>query len=85
MAGVREVVASRWAVDSSATRDLMLHFYRELCGGKPPALALGLAERAVRLNGTTNHPYFWAAFSLFGTQDGPLKLVQQRTTSAQGT
>jgi len=65
-AGVPEVVASRWMVDSSATFPLMRSFYRELLAGKPVSVALALASRDLRSRPEYSHPFFWAGFSVFG-------------------
>jgi CHAT domain-containing protein len=63
-AGVRNVVASRWRVDSAVTSALMDQFYEELLHGGGVAAALRSAASKVRR--TRTHPYFWAGFSVFG-------------------
>lgn len=65
MAGAREVVASRWSVDSSATRQLMERFYAELAAGATTPQALRVAANAVRRQPGHEHPYYWAAFQVF--------------------
>lgn len=65
-AGVPDVVASKWRVDSQASSDLMHEFYAHLLQGKPATDALREAERDLRSNPETSHPYYWAAFSIFG-------------------
>lgn len=65
--GVPQVIASRWPVDSEATTDLMELFYQQLARGKSVASALREAKLAVRGKKDYSHPYYWAAFSLFGT------------------
>ena len=67
-AGAARVVASLWNVDSSATCTLMSHFYRFLCDRHEPAEALSLAEGAVRADPLTSHPYYWAAFQIYGAR-----------------
>jgi CHAT domain-containing protein len=67
-AGARTVVASRWNVDSRTTERLMEVFYQALGQGSEPAGALKLAETAVRLRAETAHPYYWSAFTAFGTR-----------------
>jgi CHAT domain-containing protein len=64
--GVPHVVASRWDVDSASTRSLMQEFYKYLIAGQSPAAALGFASEDIRLRSATAHPYYWAAFSVFG-------------------
>lgn len=67
-AGARTVVASRWNVDSQTTERLMELFYQALWQGSEPAGALKLAETAVRSQAETSHPYYWSAFTSFGTR-----------------
>jgi CHAT domain-containing protein len=65
-AGVPEVVASRWMVDSPATLALMKNFYRHLLSGKSVSAALALASRDLRSRPEYSHPFYWAGFSVFG-------------------
>lgn len=65
-AGVPEVVASRWMVDSSATLALMRSFYGQLLSGKPVSVALALASRDLRSRPEYSHPFYWAGFSVYG-------------------
>jgi CHAT domain-containing protein len=47
----------------------MVEFYRQYLGGKSKPEALRLARTAVRTNPQHPewaHPYYWAAFVLFG-------------------
>ena len=64
LAGVPNVIASNWNVDSRSTGDLMAHFYRNLERGDTVPMALAGARRDLR--GRKNHPYYWAAFDLVG-------------------
>ena len=66
-AGVPNVVASRWRVDSATTRELMRAFYANLVSGKSPAAALRAAGDTVRSMPGYRHPYYWASFAVFGT------------------
>jgi len=66
-AGVPNVVASRWRVDSATTRELMRAFYSSLVSGKSPAAALRAAGDTVRSMPGYRHPYYWASFAVFGT------------------
>ncbi len=66
LAGVPDVVASRWNVNSTATTSLMRVFYQRLLAGDSVARALERASEAVRRQPETAHPYFWAAFSAYG-------------------
>lgn len=65
-AGVQAVVASRWNVNSPATRDFMILFYRAALSGQSVAEALQTAARSFRKTPERAHPYFWAAFGHFG-------------------
>jgi CHAT domain-containing protein len=66
-AGVPNVVASRWRVDSTATRKFMELFYRALLGGSSVTASIRLAEAQLRSQNATSHPYYWAAFGAFGS------------------
>ena len=65
-AGARNVVASRWNVDSRATGRLMELFYSSLAAGETPSRALQSAASALRRRAETEHPFYWAAFSVYG-------------------
>lgn len=65
-AGVPNVLASRWNVDSAATRQFMDLFYRSLLSGDSVPLAVHRAQQALRSQSVTSHPYFWSAFNAFG-------------------
>lgn len=65
-AGVRDIVASRWPIDSTSTFLLMREFYRTLTSTNDAATALERAVGAIRTNSGTSHPYYWASFSAFG-------------------
>ena len=66
-AGVPHVVASRWNVDSAATVTFMAEFYRTLLSRKTVAQAVRSASAQIRRSPGTDRPYYWAAFSSFGT------------------
>ncbi|HET6843566.1 MAG TPA: CHAT domain-containing protein [Candidatus Angelobacter sp.] len=65
-AGTKNVVASRWNVDSVATTDFVDLFYDSLLSGHSVADALQAAGAAFRRIPERSHPYYWAAFSAFG-------------------
>jgi CHAT domain-containing protein len=65
LAGVPEVVASRWDVDSAATSMLVRSFYADLAKGWDAAEALSASKRLLRRQGNYSHPYYWAAFDVF--------------------
>jgi CHAT domain-containing protein len=64
VAGAARVLASLWPVDDRVTAAFMEVYYSALTAGQPPAAALHAAQAAVRR--THPHPYFWAAFALYG-------------------
>lgn len=65
-AGGQDVLASLWAVNDQATRQLMLGFYRHL-RTKDGAEALSEAQQELRRsNPRYRHPYYWAAFVMSG-------------------
>jgi CHAT domain-containing protein len=68
-AGARQVIAARWSVDSAATESLMNEFYERLFAGAKPAFALAAARARIAATPGWEHPYFWAGFDLYGTQD----------------
>lgn len=63
---VPEVVASRWNVDSAATRQFMHLFYRFLLSGSNVPNAIRQAQTSIRAQPEMERPYFWAAFTDFG-------------------
>jgi CHAT domain-containing protein len=65
-AGVPHVLASRWNVDSAATRQFMDVFYRSLLSGDSVPLAVHRSQQALRSQSVTSHPYYWSAFNAFG-------------------
>ena len=64
--GVPNVIASKWKVDSRVSAALMDSFYSHLLKGERVSAALTIAERSLRADPATSHPYYWAAFSVFG-------------------
>jgi CHAT domain-containing protein len=65
-AGVGRVIASRWNVDTEATAGFVRRFYESVLSGAVPSSALRQASEALRSRPPTAHPYYWAAFQLFG-------------------
>lgn len=66
-AGVPNVIATRWAVDSGATRKVMGMFYQQLLRGETPGAALRAAVSNLRAEPEFAHPAMWAAFHVFGS------------------
>jgi CHAT domain-containing protein len=65
-AGAARVVASRWSVDSASTAQWMSHFYDALLNGRTPSGAVHAASGRIKAMPGWEHPYYWAAFDLFG-------------------
>jgi tetratricopeptide (TPR) repeat protein len=71
VAGAARVLASAWKVDDEATRALMTEFYRlwkpaKAAGGIGAATALRKAQEKVRSQKKWEHPYYWAAWGIWG-------------------
>ena len=64
VAGAARVVASQWPVDDAVTASFMLQFYEALVRGLSASQALCHAQAVIKR--THPHPYFWAAFTLYG-------------------
>lgn len=64
--GVPHVIASRWNVDSASTAALMSLTYQELLRGESVTGSLQWASRQIATIPATSHPYYWAAFNVFG-------------------
>lgn len=68
-AGSPAVVVSLWSVDDRGTRELMSLFYRFLIAERfPPEEALRRAKAGMMKHAQAEyaHPFFWAAFVLYG-------------------
>lgn len=66
-AGAHNVVASRWNIDSMATADFVEMFYGSALSGHSVGRALQDAAGAFRHDREKAHPYYWAAFSVYGS------------------
>lgn len=66
IAGADSVVGTLWEVEDNAAGDLMIAFYRHLTAGACKASALRDAQISMLRRRDAAHPYFWAAFVLFG-------------------
>lgn len=65
-AGARQVVASRWDVNSQASFTFTNSFYPALLRTGDPATAASEARRNMRSKPQTMHPFYWSAFDVFG-------------------
>jgi CHAT domain-containing protein len=70
LAGAPRVIVSLWRVDDEATRALMVKLYELWKPGKmATATALKKAQEFVRGHEKWKHPYYWAAWQLWGSPD----------------
>lgn len=69
-AGAPAVVTSLWKIDDVASSTLMIAFYRHLRAGETTATALQAAQKEVLAQAKWRSPYYWAAFSLNGDDQG---------------
>ena len=67
-AGVPRVVASRWNIDSTLTGRFMSEFYARLLKGSSVEESLSQAQSVLRTQSISAHPFYWAAFTTFGTE-----------------
>ena len=81
-AGAASLVVSLWPVPDEATRQLMIHFYRNLVAGKSKAAALRSAQLTLRSDPVHGHPLHWAGFVLIG--DGGTLWWDDLTASEKG-
>lgn len=66
-AGASRVIGTLWNVDDRDAAELMTFFYQALLrDGKPPAVALQEAQKAMRARERTRDPYHWAGYVLQG-------------------
>ena len=70
-AGAERVIATLWPVDDWATAALMERFYIALASGADVPSALARAQRALRAERATAHPFYWAGFVIIGGADAP--------------
>jgi CHAT domain-containing protein/tetratricopeptide (TPR) repeat protein len=68
-AGAPRVLVSMWKVDDQVTAALMAKFYEGFKKGVPAARALREAQASVRAQEKWKHPFYWAAWSLWGLPD----------------
>jgi CHAT domain-containing protein len=62
LAGSESQVMSLWQVEDTATRDLMIGFYRRMLAGAGRADALRDAQLELIATAGRQHPYYWASF-----------------------
>ncbi len=88
LSGSRSVIMSNWKVDDEFTADFMPLFYEYvLRDGLPKANALANAKRDVLAARDANtdfhyqHPFFWAAFNLYGDAGKMNEIPMDRSQS----
>lgn len=64
LAGTARVLATSWPIDDEHAARFMTGFYQARCRGVSPARALRQAQLVARRD--TPHPFYWAAFTLYG-------------------
>ena len=64
-AGTPTVMASLWPIDDLVSGEFMIDFYATL-GPEGKAHALAQVQRRFLQNPRTNHPFYWASFSIIG-------------------
>jgi CHAT domain-containing protein len=67
-AGCPNIVMSLWQADDASTKDIMVHFYRNLKKGMGKSEALRQANRQYlsQASPEKGHPFYWATFVLAG-------------------
>lgn len=78
-AGVPEVVATRWDIDSASAVLLMEDFYSNLARDVSVPQSLTRARRDLAQNPRYRHPYFWAGYYASGTATNGLSAVLHAT------
>jgi len=66
--GTPVVIASRWNAESAAAAELFQQFYSAWDESHGATGALHTAARSLRESHKYSHPYFWAAFHVFGSE-----------------
>jgi len=75
LAGAQTLITSLWSVPDLATRTLMIELYQQILAGQPRSDALRSAQRSIRGNPQTRHPFYWGAFICVG-QTGPIETAR---------
>jgi hypothetical protein len=83
-AGVPAIVATLWPVDDRATEQLMRRFYAGLSRGLTASAALREAQRSLRDEPRTGHPFYWAGFVLVGNPEITARPARRTGPDAMG-
>ncbi|HRI64689.1 MAG TPA: CHAT domain-containing protein [Polyangium sp.] len=87
LAGAETTVMSLWKVDDTATRDMMIGYYKRIEGGEGRSEALRQVRLQMLAQDSTAHPFYWASFIVAGDPsrlDGTMPSVPSVTPSARG-
>jgi len=72
IAGACSVGSALWKVPDNATQKLMISFYEELKQGANLSVALAKAQRLLLSEVEWQHPLFWGAFKITGSNINPI-------------
>lgn len=64
--GTKTLVVSQWQVNDLSAARLMAAYYRNMLKGLPPAEAIRRSQVELLSQRPFHHPYFWAAFAVWG-------------------
>jgi len=64
--GTKTLVVSQWQVNDLSAARLMTAYYRNMLKGLPPSEALRRSQVELLGQRPFHHPYFWAAFAVWG-------------------
>ena len=71
-AGARASIGTLWEIDDKAANKIAEHFYRQISKGNRSSASLRKAQIAYIQKAALKseiHPYYWAAFQLYGQDD----------------
>jgi len=73
--GVRDVVATRWQIDSASALPMMDAFYSGLASGLTVPQSLTAARQSLLNDPRYRHPYYWAAWYASGSGSSSLRPI----------
>jgi hypothetical protein len=73
--GVRDVVATRWQIDSASALPMMDAFYSGLAQGLTVPQSLTAARQSLLRDPRYRHPYYWAAWYASGSGNSNLRQI----------
>lgn len=72
-AGTHAIAAGLWPIHDEAARQLFTTFYARVTAGESIAEAMRSGINALRQNSAWSHPYYWAAFQVYGLAHSHLR------------